>query len=146
MAIFKSKTVSVAAPATAVFDKLSDLSSLKTLMSEIPASAVPEDQRSMLESVKVTDDTIAFPAGPVGELTMRMTQKVRPTLIRLDGEGAPVALNMSLEIGEVSQDASEAAVSIDIAIPAMLKPMIGGTLQKMADQFADVIAQLNYNA
>ena len=146
MAIFKSKTVAVAAPAEAVFDKLSDLSSLKVLMADIPASAVPEEQRSMLEAVSVTDDTITFPAGPVGELTMRMTRKERPTLIRLDGEGAPVALNMSLEIGEVGPDASEAAVSIDIAIPPMLKPMIGGTLQKMADQFADVIGQLNYNA
>lgn len=144
MAVFKSKTVAVAAPATAVYDKLSDLESLRSLMQDIPVSAVPDDQRQMLEAVRVTPDTITFPAGPVGELTMRMTRKERPTLIRLDGEGAPVAMHMQLEIAEVSSDASEAAVSIDIAIPAMLKPMIGGTLQKMADQFADVIGQLKY--
>ncbi|MDE6010926.1 MAG: SRPBCC family protein [Muribaculaceae bacterium] len=145
MAVFKSQIQTVQAPAEAVFDKLSDLSNLKSLLAQVPADAVPADQKDMFEAIRVTEDSISFPAGPVGELTMRMTRKERPTLITLEGVGAPVALSMNLEIGIVAADVCEAVVAIDIAIPAMLKPMIGGTLQKMADQFGEMIGRLNYD-
>jgi hypothetical protein len=144
MAIYKSQIQPIAAPAEAVFDKLSDLSSLKTLLENVPQSAIPADKKEMFDAVRVTADTISFPAGPVGELTMKLTRRERPTLLVLEGLGAPVALSMSLEIGIISEQASEACVVIDIAIPPMLKPMIGGTLQKMADQFGEFLGKLNY--
>lgn len=144
MALYKSHTQQIPAPAEAVFDKLSDLSNLRQLLESIPESAVPADKREMFDAVRITDQTITFPAGPVGELTMRMTRRERPTLIELTGEGAPVPLKMKLELSAVAAAASEAAVAIDIAIPAMLKPMIGGTIQKMADQFADMLGKLRY--
>lgn len=145
MAVFKSQTRQIQASAEAVFDKLSNLENLKTMLAQVPESAVPADQKEMFDAVRVTEDSISFPAGPVGELTLQMTRKERPTLISLTGVGAPVALSMNLEIGIVSQDASEGAVSIDIAIPPMLKPMIGGTIQKMADQFAEMLPRLKYD-
>ena len=145
MAVFKSQIRQIQAPAEAVFDKLSNLENLKSLLAQVPESASPADQKDMFDAIRVTEDSISFPAGPVGELTLRMTKKVRPTLISLDGVGAPVALSMNLEIGIVSPDACEAAVAIDIAIPAMLKPMIGGTIQKMADQFGEMLVRLKYD-
>lgn len=71
MALYKSHTQQIPAPAEAVFDKLSDLSNLRQLLESIPESAVPADKREMFDAVRVTDQTITFPAGPVGELTMR---------------------------------------------------------------------------
>lgn len=144
MALYKSKTRQIQASAEAVFDKLSDLSNLRQLLESVPESAIPADKREMFDAVRVTDQTISFPAGPVGELTMRMTRRERPSLIELTGEGAPVALKMMLEIAATGADTCEGAVAIDIAIPAMLKPMIGGTIQKMADQFADMLGKLRY--
>lgn len=145
MAIFKAQPIAVSASAEAVFDKLSDLSSIKTLMGNIPESAVPDDQRQLLEEVEITDNSIAFPAGPVGKITLEVAERIRPTLIRLEGVGTPVALSLSLEIAPLSDSSCEAATAIDIAIPPMLKPMIGGTLQKMADQFTEVLGKLNYD-
>lgn len=145
MAVFKSDIQPVQASAEAVFDKLSNLSNLKNLLAQVPESAIPADQKDMFDAVRVTDDSISFPAGPVGELTLQLTRKERPTLIVLEGIGAPVALSMNLEIGIVTPDTCEAVVALDIAIPAMLKPMIGGTLQKMADQFGEMIGKLKYD-
>ncbi len=145
MAIFKSKPTGVNASAEAVYNKLSDLSNLKSLIEKIPDSAVPEDKKEMLQGIKITEDSISFPAGPVGELNLKVAEKVPPTLIKLEGIGTPVALTLSLNIAIISSDLCEACVVFDIAIPAMLAPMIGGTIQKMADQFAHVIASLNYN-
>lgn len=144
MAVFKSQIRQIQASAESVFDKLSNLENLKTLLANVPESAIPADQKDMFDNVKVTEDSISFPTGPVGDLTLKMTRKERPVLIELEGIGAPVALSMNLEIGIVSADACEATVSIDIAIPAMLKPMIGGTIQKMADQFAEMLSRLSY--
>lgn len=145
MAVFKSHIQQIQASAEAVFDKLSNLENLKTLLENVPESAIPADQKEMFDAVRVTEDSISFPAGPVGELTLRLARKERPVLISLEGIGAPVALAMNLEIGIVSPDVSEAVVAIDIAIPAMLKPMIGGTIQKMADQFAEMLGRLKYD-
>ena len=145
MAVFKSNARQIQAPAEAVFDKLSNLENLKDLLAKVPESAIPADQKEMFDAVRVTEDSISFPAGPVGELTLRMTRRERPTLIVLEGEGSPVALSMNLEIGIISSDVCEAVVAIDIAIPAMLKPMIGGTIQKMADQFGEMLGHLNYD-
>ncbi len=144
MPVYKSTGRLVNASAEAVYNKLSDLEGLKSVIANIPDSAVPADKRELLEGIKVTANSISFPAGPVGELTLVVKERVSPTLISLEGVGAPVALGMALEIAPLSESSCEAAVSIDIAIPKMMAPMIGGTIQKMADQFADVIERLNY--
>lgn len=143
MADFKSTPRLIHAPAEAVFDKLSNLSAFSEILASVPQSAVPAEQREMLDKVKVTDNSISFPAGPVGDLTMVMSRKERPTLVEMEGEGTPVAISLRLEIAPMGAEC-EAAVALDVAIPPMLKPMVGGTLQKMADQFADVIERLNY--
>ncbi|MDE6272935.1 MAG: SRPBCC family protein [Muribaculaceae bacterium] len=142
---YKSSGRLIAAPAQAVFDKLSNLEGLKNIIANIPDSAVPDDKRELLDGVKVTADSISFPAGPVGEITLQVCERVAPTLIRLEGVGTPVALSMSLEIAILSEASCEACVAIDIDIPKMMAPMIGGTIQKMADQFADVLEKLNYD-
>lgn len=144
MSIFKSTPVGIKASADAVYSKLSDLSNLKSLMSRIPESAIPADKKEMFDAVKITEDSIIFPAGPIGEVTLKMVEKVRPSLIKLEGVGTPVGMTLTLLIAGISTDTSEGCVEIDIAIPAMLKPMIGGTIQKMADQFAQVLGALNY--
>lgn len=144
MAEFKSSPRGINASAEAVYDKLSNLTAFRDILANVPESAVPAEQREMLEKVKVTDDSISFPAGPVGEITMKVAQRLRPTLISMEGVGTPVAISMRLEIAPLSDSQCEAAVALDVAIPPMLKPMVGGTLQKMADQFADVIERLNY--
>ena len=145
MALYKSKIQQIPASAEAVFDKLSDMSNLKSVLANVPESAIPADKRELFDAVRVSENSISFPAGPVGALTLRMARKERPGLIELIGEGAPVALTLSLEITPTGASSSEGCVAIDIAIPAMLKPMIGGTLQKMADQFGDVLGKLRYD-
>lgn len=130
------------APAETVFDKLSNLNGLGELIKNAPADQIPEDQRELLDQVTSTEDTVSFPAGPVGNITLRVTDRVRPSLIRLEGEGTPVPLHLELHIIPLTPETCEAQVEIDIQIPAMLKPMVNGPLQKMADQFGMMLRQL----
>lgn len=144
MPAYKSTGRRINASAQAVFDKLSNLEGLKDVLAKVPESAIPQDKKELFDNVKVTSDSISFPAGPVGEITLKIAERLAPTLIRLAGVGTPVPLGMSLEIAPLTDTSCEAAVVINLDIPKMMAPMIGGTIQKMADQFADVLERLNY--
>lgn len=144
MAIYKSPEVTLKGSATEVYDKLSNLENLKSLMDKIPVDQVPEDKRKAFEDLQITQDSISFPAGPVGALTLKMTEKVSPSLIRLDGEGSPVPLALIMHIEPEGTTASKGYVEIDIQIPALLKPMVGGQIQKMADQFSDMLKSISF--
>ena len=144
MAVYKSSGRAVFAPAAAVYNKLSDLNGPKGLIDNIPADVVPEDKTELLAGVRITSDSISFPAGPVGEITLRVAEKIEPSLISLEGVGTPVALNLRLELAGIAASECEAVVALEIAIPPMLKPMVGGSLQKMVDQCADIIERLKY--
>lgn len=142
MATYNSEEVTLRRPAEAVFSQLSNLERLRDVIADVSADKINDEQRRQLESVKVTADTISFPGGPAGEVTLRITEAVSPTLIRLEGVGTPVPLSMSMHITPVLPEECTARVTIDLQIPAMLKPMVNGPLQKMADQFGMMLRNL----
>ena len=51
---------------------------------------------------------------------------------------------MKLEVGflPVDDSSTEVTGSIDVDMPAMLRPIVGPTLQKAADQFGTLFAKL----
>lgn len=146
MATYNSEEISLMAPAGAVYSKLSNLANLRSLLEKVPADKIPADKLEMFNSISVTPDSVTVPGGPVGALTFRMKEKVEPTLIKLAGEGLPpgIALSLSLHITPEGESTSKAKVTIDISIPAMLKPMVSGPLQKMADQFGQVLRAIPF--
>lgn len=145
MATYRSDDVTLGAPAEKVFNKLDNLQGLGEMIKNAPADQIPDDKREMLESITVTEDTISFPAGPMGAICLRKTQSVSPTLIRLEGQGTPVPMSLSLNILPMGEETSTAYVEIDLQIPAMLKPMVNGPLQKMTAEFANMLRAVPFN-
>lgn len=139
MANYRSEDVTLRRPAAEVWHKLSDLENLRSLLSNVPADSLPADKREMFEKVEITPDTITIPGGPVGSIKLRMKEKLEPSLIRLEGEGTPVPLSLAMHITPAGEDACVANVEFDIAIPAMLKPMVNGPLQELTAQFANLL-------
>lgn len=144
MTTIKSEKAIVSAPAERVFDKLSNLDNLKPLLEMVPADQIPADKREMFDNLKITPDTISIPAGPVGEIKLRITDRLPYSLIQLSGEGSPVPMGMQLEIESRGEDSCEVQVAINLEIPAMLKPMVSGPLKKIADQFVNVLAAVPF--
>lgn len=145
MALYSSSPVSLASSAENVYSKLSNLENLRALLDKVPADQIPEDKRAMYESITITSDSITVPGGPVGALTFKIKERVEPTLVKLDGEGSPVPLTLAMHITPTGADSCTAKVEIDIALPAMLKPMVSGPLQKMADQFGQVLKAIPFS-
>lgn len=145
MATYQSEKVSIAASASDVFNKLSNLENLGNLIGRVPETEIPADQRAMLEQLKVTKDSITFPGGPAGNITLCLTEASAPNLIRMEGEGTPVPMSLEMHIAPLTPDTCETFVQIDLQIPAMLKPMVSGPMQKMANQFAQMLRQMRFD-
>lgn len=144
MAEFKSEETPIKASAEAVFNKLSNLEGLKDLLDKVPQDQIPADQLDLFNQVRITPDTISFPAGPVGELTLRLTETVAPVFIKLEGQGGPVPMALMLNIHPATEISCSVQVVIDLQIPAMLKPMVSGPLNKMVGQFATMLRNLPF--
>ena len=144
MAIYSSDKVTLNAPAEKVFEKLSNLENLQGMLDKVPADRIPEDKRQMFENIHITNDTIEVPGGPMGNLVFRVVEREAPKLIRLRGEGIPIEMSLALHVHPETETTSKANVDIDINIPAMLKPMIGGQIQKIANQFGEVLGAIPF--
>lgn len=144
MATYSSNRTTVFSPAEKIFTTLSDLSNLSALLGRIPEDSLSDDNRRMLENIKVSGNTITVEGGPTGSLSLELVETRNPDLIRFSGVGLPVKLDVIIRITPETQEESSIITEIDADIPAMLRPMIGGALQKAANQFAMMLAGIPY--
>lgn len=144
MATYKSDVVTIHSSAENVFSKLNNLEGLSGMIKNAPTDVMPEDKRVLLDSISVTADSISFPAGQFGSLTLKKTESEAPRLIKLTGEGTPVPMSMSLMIQPLGSEECEATVEIDLQVPMMLKPMINGSMKKMTGEFAQMLRTIKF--
>ncbi|MDE6017861.1 MAG: hypothetical protein K2G85_03490 [Muribaculaceae bacterium] len=144
MATYKSDEVRLKASAESVFAKLGNFESLKELLAQVPADQIPADKKEMFDSIKLTDDSIELPGGPIGSLLLKVVERTAPSRITLKGEGTPVPLQLQLDLKPVDESSCLAQAVIDLEIPAMLRPMISGPMQKMTDQFGSVLRSIPF--
>ena len=145
MATYKSEEVTLKAPAESVFSRLSNFESLKAMLAQVPSDQIPADKKEMFDNIRLTEDCIELPGGPVGSLKLKVTERTAPSRITLKGEGTPVPLQLQLDIHPVDDASCRAQAKVDIEIPAMLRPMISGPMQKMTEQFASVLRSIPFS-
>lgn len=133
MATFTSKPISSNSPAEAIADKFSDLSRFQELIDRLP-----ESEKSKVGDIALTPDSIILKTPQVGEVTLKITERT-PHRVTLSAVGSPVPMNLAVNIKAIDDATSELTTSMDVDIPAFLKPMVGGTLQKAVDQFGELM-------
>ena len=138
MAKYESKPVAVNQPIEALFDRFSDISLFQQKIEEIPA-----DQRAKIGDVTFEADAICINTPQVGQLKFQVTERTAPGHIVFSAVGSPIPLSMVIDIKSISESASEVVTAIDVEIPAMLRPLIGGKMQEAADKFGEMIGKLN---
>ncbi len=123
--------------AAAVYDRLSDISAFQAKIDQLP-----DDVKSKIGSVRFTDDSIIINAAPVGDMVLKVTERVPEKRVAFTAQSAPVPLIMAINIDSVADDKSTVTTAIDVEIPAMLRPMVGPKLQEAAEKFGDMIRNL----
>jgi hypothetical protein len=79
----------------------------------------------------------------MGDMTLKVTEKVPNKRLALSAENAPVPMTLSINLTEKAADKTEVLSSIDVDIPAMLRPLVGPKLQEAAEKFGDMIKNLS---
>lgn len=145
MAEFKSAEIKIDASAEKVFDKLSDLGNLQSFLDKIPEDKIPADKLEQFKNLEITPDSISIQGGPTGSVKLDVIERVRPSLVKLKAANIPLSLTLAVAINAIDEEHSSTQVIIDADIPAILKPMVAGPLQQIADQFSTVMSAIRFN-
>lgn len=146
MSEYKSDVKEVAAPASTVYDKLSNLENLRAFVENLPEDRIPADKLEQIKQMQLTADSITVQGGPTGSVTLNVTERVPYSLIVMKPAGIPLDLAMEIRIGEKSADSSTLQVAIVAEIPMMLRPMVKGPFNQLVTQFADMLSAIPYNS
>lgn len=138
MAKYASKPVAVNQPVEVLFDRFSDVSLFQQRINEIP-----EEERAKIGDVTFEADAICINTPQVSQLKFKVTERTAPGHIVFSAVGSPIPLAMMIDITATSESTSEVVTAIDVEIPAMLRPLIGGKMQEAADKFGEMIGRLN---
>lgn len=136
MAKYTSKPTVVGQPAEVLAAKFTDFRELQHKLDELPA-----EQRERIGEVAFTDDTIAITTPQVGEIKLKAVERTAERVV-LAAEKSPVPMKLEITFKSLGADSTELQGAIDVDIPMMLKPLIGPTLQRAADQFGTLFANL----
>ncbi|MCM1336469.1 MAG: hypothetical protein NC187_05475 [Candidatus Amulumruptor caecigallinarius] len=141
MSVYSSKQATLDASQSAAYEKISNLGSYQAIL-----DSMPEELRKQAGDVHFTDDSVIINATPVGEMRFDVTRRQAPDTVELTAANAPVPMKLSLNLtpGE-SADSCMLRTDIDIDIPAIMRPMVGGKMQEAAQQMTDLVARI-FNA
>ncbi|WP_290381547.1 hypothetical protein, partial [uncultured Muribaculum sp.] len=81
-------------------------------------------------------------AATMGDMVLKITERVADKRVAFTAESAPVPLIMSINLDAKTPESTEIVTAIDVEIPAMLRPMVGPKLQEAADKFGDMVKNL----
>ncbi len=135
MAIYKGKPTEVRLDVNTVYQKISNIGAYQQRLEELPKEA-----RDKLGDVKFTDDAIVINTPPVGEIRFAVVERCEPSLLRLAAEQSPVPFEITIHLQGTPTDTTTVATELNVEIPAMLKPLVGGKLQEAADKFSDLMS------
>lgn len=133
MSKYTGKPAVVNQPIGEIYAKVSDLNSISERISQLP----PEAQEK-LGQVKFENDRMTVAAPGVGELSFAIAERTAPTLLRFSAENSPLPFNIIMHFKALAEDRTEVTTDLDVDIPMMLRPLVGGKLQEAADRFGDM--------
>lgn len=135
MSKYTGRAVTINAPAQVVADKFSDLTVFQDRLDK-----VPDDVRAKMGKVDFERDAIVLTHPQIGKIKFSVVER-RPDLVRMECT-SPIHVEMTLHLESAGADATRAFAEMDVDLPAMLKPFVAPHLQKVADQFGDMLGKI----
>ena len=159
---YESSVKTVYAPVERVYARLSDLTSLQVLkervddprFEEIINSQVPADKRptpeqfeklrNNIRKMELTQDTLSGHIGPLGDITLRIVERAEPKLVKLELEGAPIAVTMWIQMLPSDENSSRLKVTLVAELNFFIRKMIESKLEKAPEGLAQFLSQIPY--
>jgi hypothetical protein len=159
---YESSVKTVYAPVERVYARLSDLTSLQVLkervddprFEEIINSQVPADKRptpeqfeklrNNIRKMELTQDTLSGHIGPLGDIILRIVERAEPKLVKLELEGAPIAVTMWIQMLPSDENSSRLKVTLGAELNFFIRKMIESKLEKAPEGLAQFLSQIPY--
>lgn len=138
MSTYTGKKAVVNRPIAEVYDRFSNLEYLRGSIDNLP-----EEQKAQLGQLRLENDGLVISVPQFGEVKFTVIESNAPTKVVYGADNFPLPLNIIIELDSPTADSTEVASSIDVDIPAIMKPFVGSKIQMAADHFSDLITKLN---
>ena len=137
MTKYTGKTSVVNLPAAEISDKFADMSTFNDKL-----AGMPEDVRKHMGNLTFTRDSVCMDTKQAGKVVFKVTERDDRHIVLACSFPLPISLTINLS--PVADDAAKTEVStdVDIEIPAMLRPIIGPQMQKVADHFSTAMGSI----
>lgn len=159
---YESTVKTVYAPVERVYARLSDLTSLQALkekvddprFEEIINTQVPADKRptpeqfeklrNNIRKIELTTDTLSGHIGPLGDITVRVVERAEPKLVKMELEGAPIAVTMWIQMLPSDEATSRLKVTLGAELNFFIRKMIESKIEKASEGLAQFLSQIPY--
>ena len=150
MSTFESSIRQIPYPQQNVYDKLSDLSNLKTLKEryELMKDNMPEEARKQAEAIKdlqFDEDSLTVNVPPVGTIRLKVVDREEPKCIKFETEQSPVPFNFWIQLLPVTTTSCKMKLTIKADLNPFIKQMVKKPLSEGIEKIADVLQMIQYN-
>ena len=149
MSTFESSIRQIPYPQQNVYDKLSDLSNLKTLKEryELMKDNMPEEARKQAEAIKdlqFDQDSLTVNVPPVGTIRLKVVDREEPKCIKFETEQSPVPFNFWIQLLPTSDTACKMKLTIKADLNPFIKGMVKKPLEEGIVKIANALAMISY--
>lgn len=158
MSKYESSVKLIAAPQSAVYAKLSDLSNLAVLKEKlidpeanerIKASGhVTEEQlqkaREQLKTLSFTADSLSVDIPPVGKIAIRIVERDPEKMVKFESTQSPIPLTFWIQILPTSESASKLKLTLDASLNPFIKMMVEKPLKQGLERVAEALTMIPY--
>ena len=120
----------------AVYNRLSDLSNVEKMKDQMPADKA--------QSVAADKDSVTVSAAPVGNITLRITEREEPKCIKMAAEHSPVPFVLWIQMVAEGEDACKIKLTIKAEVNPLISSIIAKPLQDAVERMAETIAAAKY--
>ena len=137
MTKYTGKTSVVNLPVAEISDKFADMSTFNDKL-----AGMPEDVRKHMGDLTFTSDSVCMDTKQAGKVVFKVTERDDRHIVLACS--FPLPISLTIHLSPVADDAAQTEVStdVDIEIPAMLRPIIGPQMQKVADHFSTAMGSI----
>jgi len=136
---YSSKPATLDMPVETVYKHISDIAAYQEKI-----NGLPDEIKQKIGNVTFADDKITIKGAPMGDIELVVSERVENKRMALNAMNSPVPIIMSINLDEQGTGKTQVVTSIDVEMPAILKPMVGPKLQEAAEKFGDMIKNLAF--
>ncbi len=129
--------MTIGRPRQDVFDRIANIGDYQQYIDRLP-----DDVKAKIGDVRFTDASIVITAAPVGEISLKLTEREAPSRVVFEAQGSPVPLNVAINLAEAGENTTSMTPVIEVEVPPMLRPFVAPKMQAAADQMGKMLGNL----